>query len=100
MDVELPSVGDASFPSVKMLLPVRSTDHMWVNASDDSICTLVQYIFAHGVTTATVTSKRSYYKRGGADDEDEDASALQDKSDHEVNDSDARDRADAPSRDC
>ena len=56
--------------TVQMLKRWKSTDGVWVNASDDSICHAVQFVAAHGITVNMLMTKRAYKR---ATDSDADA---------------------------
>ena len=53
-----------------MLKRWKSTDGVWVNAGDDSICHDVQFVAAHGITVDMLMTKRAY-KRATDSDADE-----------------------------
>ena len=61
--------------TVQMLKRWKSTEGVWINASDDSICNAVQFVRAHGITVDMLLTKR-VYKRAA----DPDAGARSDSS--------------------
>ena len=61
--------------TVQMLKRWKSTEGVWINASDGSICNAVQFVRAHGITVDMLLTKR-VYKRAA----DPDAGARSDSS--------------------
>ena len=72
IEVHLPAVvlddgSEFTECTVQMLKRWKSTDGVWVNASDGSICKAVQFVRAHGMTVDMLMTKREYKRAADLD---------------------------------